>query len=198
MIFAKKKKILVWCDDPRRIGWFLSLQDVWLTTTAHIARSWSILDRGKLVSNTLLLLFFRISTLPHILHIRSSFGLVHSIIIFLKNILNIIKDHSTSSTNRKRGNRGNFKSRKWDPSRFRLCFLQPDLSSVESYRTSLFLRESARTLLNFHCLRVTISYQISWRLLPQSPSLGISRVHFQVESTRVHLQSHTLPQVTTR
>jgi hypothetical protein len=22
---------------PRRIGWFLSLQDVWLTTTAHIA-----------------------------------------------------------------------------------------------------------------------------------------------------------------
>ncbi len=25
---------------PRRIGWFLSLQDVWLTTTAHIARPW--------------------------------------------------------------------------------------------------------------------------------------------------------------
>jgi hypothetical protein len=24
---------------PRRIGWFLSLQDVWLTTTAHIANS---------------------------------------------------------------------------------------------------------------------------------------------------------------
>ncbi len=23
---------------PRRIGWFLSLQDVWLTTTAHIAK----------------------------------------------------------------------------------------------------------------------------------------------------------------
>ena len=37
MIFAKKKKS--WCGamTPRRIRWFLSLQDVLLTTTAHIA-----------------------------------------------------------------------------------------------------------------------------------------------------------------
>ena len=35
--FLQKKKILVWCDDPRRIRWFLSLQDVWITTTTHIA-----------------------------------------------------------------------------------------------------------------------------------------------------------------
>ncbi len=43
----------------------------------------------------------------------------------------------------------------------------------------LFPRATAHTLLNFHCLRVTISYQISWRILAQSPSQGISRVHFQ-------------------
>jgi hypothetical protein len=37
MIFAKKKKS--WCGamNPRRIRWFLSLLDVLLTTTAHIA-----------------------------------------------------------------------------------------------------------------------------------------------------------------
>ena len=40
MIFATIKKNMVWCDDPRRIGWFLSLQDVLLTTTAHIASLW--------------------------------------------------------------------------------------------------------------------------------------------------------------
>ncbi len=45
----------------------------------------------------------------------------------------------------------------------------------EPYRMSdwLFLHVSARTLLNFRCLRVTISYQISWGILPKSPSLGI-------------------------
>ena len=38
MIFAKKKK-KSWCGvmTPRRIRWFLSLQDVLLTTTAHIS-----------------------------------------------------------------------------------------------------------------------------------------------------------------
>ncbi len=38
MIFANKKKNS-WCGamTPRRIGWFLSLQDVLLATTAHMA-----------------------------------------------------------------------------------------------------------------------------------------------------------------
>jgi hypothetical protein len=36
MIFANKK-ILVWCDDPPEDRVILSLQDVLLTTTAHIA-----------------------------------------------------------------------------------------------------------------------------------------------------------------
>jgi len=41
LIFAKKNKN--WCGvmTPRRIGWFLSLEDVWLTTTVHIAlKTW--------------------------------------------------------------------------------------------------------------------------------------------------------------
>ena len=42
---------------------------------------------------------------------------------------------------------------------------------------------------HYNGLRVTISYQISWRILPQSPCWGISRVHFQG-------QTHILPQVT--
>ena len=37
MIFSKKKKSLCGAMTPRRIGWFLSLQDVLLTTTVHIA-----------------------------------------------------------------------------------------------------------------------------------------------------------------
>jgi hypothetical protein len=36
MIFAKKKKILVWCDDPPEDRVISILQDVLLTTTAHI------------------------------------------------------------------------------------------------------------------------------------------------------------------
>jgi hypothetical protein len=55
-----------------------------------------------------------------------------------------------------RGNWGNIKSLQRGSSRLRLCFLQPDLSLTE-----LFLRAPAHTLLNFHCLRVTVSYQIS-------------------------------------
>jgi hypothetical protein len=48
-------------------------------------------------------------------------------------------------------------------------------STSEPYRMRLFLRASARTLLNFHCVRVTMSYQISWRILLQSSSSGIIR-----------------------
>ncbi len=63
----------------------------------------------------------------HILHIRLSFGIVH----FIKNILNDIKDHSMSSRNRNRGNRGNIKSLQRGPSMLKLCFLQPDLRLTE-------------------------------------------------------------------
>ena len=45
------------------------------------SRSCDLIDYGKLTSNTLLL-FFRINTLLHILHIRLSFGIVHSIVIY--------------------------------------------------------------------------------------------------------------------
>ncbi len=100
---------------------------------------------------------------------------------FYYNILNDIEDHSTSSRNRNRGNRSNIKSRQGGPSRLRLCFLQSYLRLTEW----LFLRASVRTLLNFHCLRV----QISWGILPQRLSYRISRVHFRG-------QPHTLPQVT--
>jgi hypothetical protein len=97
---------------------------------------------------------------------------------FHYNILNNIKDHNTTPRNRNRGNRGNIKSRQRGPSRLRLCFLQPDLSLTEW----LFLRASPRMLLNFHCLRVTISYQISYlkdplRVLVESTS-RVSPAHY--------------------
>ena len=95
------------------------------------------------------------------------------------NILNDIKHYSTSSRNRNRGNRGNIKSRQRDPSRLRLCFLQPGLSLPEW--VNLPARVSA------HAPQLSLSpSQISWRILPQSPSEGISRVHFQGQnSTRI-------------
>jgi hypothetical protein len=55
---------------------------------------------------------------------------------FHYNILKDIKDHSTSSRNRNRGNRGNIKSRQRGPWRLRLCFLQPDVSLTLPARVS--------------------------------------------------------------
>jgi hypothetical protein len=56
----------------------------------------------------------------------------------------------------------------------------------------LFLHASVHTLLNFHCLRVTISYQISWRILPQSVPFRIlvestSRVDLAHTNTHTHV-----------
>ena len=102
---------------------------------------------------------FRISTLLHILHIRLSFGIVHSIIIYstISKITVRPREIGTGGTG-VTSNHDNEAHRGSDSVSYSLiCAL-------------LFLRASARTLLNFHCLRVTISYQISWRILPQSPS----------------------------
>jgi hypothetical protein len=87
---------------------------------------------------TLIFFFFRISNLLHILHIRLSFGIVHSIIIYSTISKITVRPREV-------GNRGNMKSRQRGPSsldgptsnhdkeahRVRLCFLQPDLSLTE-------------------------------------------------------------------
>ncbi len=106
----------------------------------------------KLTSNTLL--FSETNTLLNILHIRLSFGIVHSIIIYstISKITVRPREIGTGGTG--------------------------------------VMHTSVRTLLNFDCLQVTISYQMSCRILHQSPSWGISRVHFK---DRV---SPTLSQVT--
>jgi hypothetical protein len=82
---------------------------------------------GQLIRGNALLLFFRISTLLHILHIRLSFGIVHSNII-CSTISKITVRPREMGT---RGNGGNIKSRQRGPSRLRLCFLQSDLSLTE-------------------------------------------------------------------
>ena len=77
---------------------------------------------------------------------------------FHYNILNDIKDHSTSSRNRNKGtgvtsNHDNEAHRGSESVFYSLIWaLQNEW---------LFLCASARTLLNFHCLQVTIYYQIS-------------------------------------
>ena len=70
--------------------------------------------------------FFRISTLLHILHIRLSFVIVHSIIIYstMSKITLSPREIGTGGT-------GNIKSRQRGPSRLRLCFLHPDLNLTE-------------------------------------------------------------------
>jgi hypothetical protein len=75
-----------------------------------------------MASNTLLI-FFRISTL---LHIRLSFGIVRSIIIYsaISKITVRPREIGTGVS----WNRGNIKSRQRGP---RICFLQPDLSLTE-------------------------------------------------------------------
>jgi hypothetical protein len=63
------------------------------------------------------------------------------------------------------------------------------------------MRASAHTLLNFHSLRVTISYQILWRILPQplrvlvEPTSRVSPPHcprwHQCTNTHTHTHTHT-------
>ena len=111
---------------------------------------WLKLDCDKLISNTLFL-FFRINTL---LYVRILLDIVHSIILWYTQRYPSGKDHSTSSRNRYRGNKGNIKSRQRgvrgsdSVSYNQIWVLQNEW---------LLLRTSARTLLNIHCLRVTIS-----------------------------------------
>ncbi len=64
---------------------------------------------------------------------------------FHYNILNDIKNHSTSSRNRQRGNKSNIKSRQRGPSRLRLCLLRPDLSLSDRMSDSSCARQRARS-----------------------------------------------------
>ena len=77
------------------------------------------------------------------------------------------QNHSTSSRNRNMGNRvtsNHDNETHWGSA-------SVFYSLIWALQNEwLFLHASARTFLNFHGLRVTISYQISWRILPQSPS----------------------------
>ena len=102
--------------------------------------------------------FFRISTHAYpadILHIRLSFGIVHSIITYstISKITVCPREIGTAGTG-VTSNHHNEDHRGSD--------------SVKVYsliwalqNETLPARASARTLLDFHCLRVTISYQIS-------------------------------------
>jgi hypothetical protein len=122
-----------------------------------------ILDCGKLVSSTL----FFIITLLHILDFRLSFCIVHSIIIYstiskLTVSPREIGRGGTRGTGVTSNHGDNETHRSSDSVFYNLIWaLQNEW---------LFLHASARTLLNFHGLQGTISYQISWRILPQSPS----------------------------
>ena len=81
---------------------------------------------------------------------------------FHYNILNNIQNHSTSSRNRNRGNRGNMGNIKSRHRGSDFVFY----SLIRALQNEwLFLRASARTLLNFHCVRVAISYQLLVALL---------------------------------
>ncbi len=77
---------------------------------------------------------------------------------------NDIKDHSTSSRNRNMWHSvtSNHDNQDQRGPRLRLVFYSLIWALQNDW---LFLRASALTLLNFHCLRVTISCQISWRIL---------------------------------
>jgi hypothetical protein len=138
-----------------------------------------MLDCGKQAINTLLLLF-RIRTLLHILYIRLSFVIVHSITTY-STISKVTVRPREMGTG---GTLGNIKSRQRGPSKIRLCFLQSDLSLTE--RVTL-PHTSVCMILNFHCLRVTMSYHISWRILPQVPLREL------VESTSVKVSPTHYP-----
>ena len=114
---------------------------------------------------------------------------------FYDNVLNDIKDHSTStsSKNRNRGNRGHIKSRQRGPSRLRLCFRQPDLSLTEGDSSCARQRARFSTFIVSESLFPTRSHgeyylKVPLWVLVESTS-RVSPTHFQG-------QPRTLPQAT--